>query len=647
MRLGAMRSNQMQIHARAKADLVLALRLFLGVLVCLWVLDILLNLGLLEALVLHREALGRVRDFAGLLVGELQIAIGAAVAAWLVGAAIGLVLAGSRRDREAVAFLSGLMVVLVILAKTPEWHFTSVSLVRKLLVSAVAGGVFLLVAILSLGGRPTRRRSWIRWLPVLVAVLLAAHSCISFRMCGSYDHGISGARRSEDRPHIILIILDTVRADHMRYYGYSRDTMPALERWARGGLIAKRAVSPAGWTSPAHASIFSGRTVSEHGIHHVSSHGTGVDAPFVTPAFEGIPWLPDVLRDEGYHCLAVSANDLALRPEITGFDRVIVPRRAGWHSSSLAARADGVSRLTRRISERMGWRMPYVDARGIVDIAMRAVPRDDRPLFLFVNFLDAHGPYNPPAPALKELGVQPGHIFSRYMLHRKITWLWDSLPEGKAQYVADLYDGELRWVDMNLELLLRWIDERYGEDAVVIVTSDHGEELGEEGRVGHEYGLSQGMIHVPLFARGPGLGGGELGDVVSFRSLFGFICSWAKGGSPGVEELVEVDERGLVSERYPSTDSERVLGSGYEHPWVSVIEGKYKAVGPSEREFELYDIEAMGFDCEVVASDSLLESALRAWIDEYWEEFQDQRVDGGEALLARDVEVLRSLGYLQ
>ena len=708
IRLGAMRSNQIQIHARGRADLLLVLRLFLGTLVALWVLDVLLNLGFLKAFLFHHEALGRAQDFAGLLVGEVQIAIGVAVVAWLAGAAVGLILARSRRDREAVAFVSALTVALVVLAKTPEWHITSTSLVRKLLVSAatgliawpaarllmkarrvdawgvgeiiqwalvpalvvgfasealdrvvsgalpaaavsaVAGGAFLLVAVFSLGARSTRYRSWVRWLPALVAVLLAAHSCISFRTCGSYDYGAPTARRPGDRPHIILIITDTVRADHLKCYGYSRDTMPALERWARGGLTARRAVSPAGWTTPAHASIFSGRTVSEHGIHYGSSRqGTGVVAPFMTSGFEDVSWLPDVLRDEGYHCVAVSANVLALRPEITGFDRVIIPGRASWSHSSLAARADAVSPLTRRISERVGWRMPYVDARGIVDIAMRAVPRDDRPLFLFVNFLDAHAPYNPPAPALKELGVQPGHVFPRYLLHRKITRLWDSFPEGKAQYVADLYDGELRWVDMNLELLLSWIDERYGEDAVVIVASDHGEELGEEGRVGHEYGLSQRIIHVPLFVRGPGLGQGELRDVVSLRSLFGFICSWAKGDSPGVEELVEADEHGLISERYASAANANILGRDYERPWISVIDGKHKAVGPSQGGFELYDIEAMGFDCEVVASDPLLESALRARIDDYWEGFRDQRTGEDEALPAREMEALRSLGYLQ
>jgi len=139
MRFGVMRSNKIQIHARAGADRLLAVRLFLGALVALWVLDVLLSLGLLKAFLLHHEALGRAQDFAGLLVGELQIAIGAAVVAWFAGAAVGLVLAKSRRDREAVAFLSALIVVLVVLAKTPDWHFTSASFGRKLLVSAVTG----------------------------------------------------------------------------------------------------------------------------------------------------------------------------------------------------------------------------------------------------------------------------------------------------------------------------------------------------------------------------------------------------------------------------------------------------------------------------------------------------------------------------
>ncbi len=412
-------------------------------------------------------------------------------------------------------------------------------------------------------------------------------------------------------------------------------------------MTATRAISPGGWTAPAHASIFSGRTVSGHGIHRRSTPGTSPNASAWTRSFEGVSWLPEMLRAEGYYCLAVSANLMALPGDITGFDRVVIPGRHLWLSASVAARADGRSPLARRVNEWMRWRMPYVDARGIVDIARRAVPNDDRPLFLFVNFLDAHSPYNPPAVALRKLGVRPGHAFSRYQLHGKTTLLWGLLPDGKAQYVADLYDGELRWLDMNLETLLPWIDERYGEDAIVIVTSDHGEELGEEGRVGHEYGLSQRIIHVPLFVRGPGLAPGRLDDVVSLRSLFDFIHSCASGKVPNVEDLLDADDHGLISERYPSVANAELLGRDYYRPWVSVIDGRYKAVGPSHAGLEFYDIEATGFDREVPASNSLVETALGTRIDEYWEEFQDRRAGEDETLSARELDVLRSLGYLR
>ncbi len=512
-------------------------------------------------------------------------------------------------------------------------------------VLAVCAG--LCVALLFVRTRPRTRGSWVVWLPVLAAVLLAGHACVSFWTYGSFDYEGVPPRRAEGRPPIFLIVLDTVRADHLRCYGYSRDTMPALERWASGGLTATRAISPSGWTAPAHASIFSGRTVSGHGIHYRSTPATGPDAPMATPSFEGVSWLPEMLRAEGYHCLAVSANPLALPSDITGFDRVVIPGHRVWPFASVAARADGVSPLARRVNEWMRWRMPYVDARGIVDVARRAVPDDDRPLFLFVNFLDAHSPYNPPAAALRELGVRPGHAFPRYQLHRETTRLWGSLPDGKAQYVADLYDGELRWLDMNLESFLPWIDERYGGGAIVIVTSDHGEELGEEGRVGHEYGLPQRVLHVPLFVRGPGLAPGTLDDVVSLRSLFGFIHSCARGNAPDVEDLLETDGRGLISERYPSVGNAEVLGRDYARPWVSVIDGEYKAVGPSHAGLEFYDIEAMGFDREVPASDSLAQTALAARIDEYWEEFQDRRAEAPRRPSAGEVEALRSLGYLE
>jgi hypothetical protein len=699
-----MRSTRTLSRPPGVESLRLVLRLLLGGLITLWVLDVVVNLQLVTAPFVGNRLLGSPSDFIGLLIGDVQIAAAAAIPAWLFGLSVGLLARRADRDREAVAALAALMVAVAVLARSPEWSFVFHTIRAKLAFAAVAGLVtcgvvrllmrarrpgpwgasqvvqwvllptlavglsmhalkqemhgsqaqsvvagvaaaaVLAVGLFALRARPGSRLSKVVWLPVLGALLLAAYSWQGFRTCGAYDYEATPRRVSAERPHVFLIVLDTVRADHMRCYGYGRDTMPALEEWARGGVTAARAISPAGWTAPAHASIFSGRTVSGHGIHSRSGPGDFAGPP--TAAREGVSWLPELLGAEGYHCLAVSANAIALPEDIKGFDRVVIPRRDLWLYTTVASRVDQRSPLSRNLSERMRWRMPYVDARGIAEIVPRAAPDDDRPLFVFVNFLDAHSPYNPPRAALLSLGAGAGHAFNRYEQHRSITQAWDALPDTKAQYLADLYDGELRWIDMNLATLLDWIDERYGGNAVVIVTSDHGEELGEEKRVGHEYGLSQRLIHVPLFLRGPGLRSGELADVVSTRSLFGFILACARGETPGVGRLLDADEDGLISERYPSTINAQLLGAAYKRPWVSLIDAGYKVVGPSSEGLELYDIEEGGFDREVTVPDPLQEAALGTRIDEYWEESRDTRASEEKPLSEGEEESLRSLGYL-
>lgn len=711
--------------------LLSVLRLFLSALIALWVIDVAVNLELLKGVLLREPVHGALRDYVGLLLAEVQIALAVAVLGFLLACAAARTRIGRDRAGDAVVFLSALIGAITVLGGTKvAWSFGLGEMRVAFVIAAVAGLAFwlilravanrrpprdwtfaemvqwallpalaigfandalseatraewseagisgvaalllLVLALISRRARSSRQGLCIRWVPVFVAVFLAVCSCVSARLYGTPGggEGLEGAERGArvtgegvqggardvraggggvrtDAPDIILIVLDTVRADHLKSFGYTRDTMPALERWARGALSGKRVISPSGWTIPAHASIFSGRTVSLHGIHSAPEK-EGRTLSLRTMSFENIPWLPEVLASEGYYCLAVSANALAVPSEVTGFHRVLLSRRSGWFDLTVAALVDRVSPLTRRISDRMRWRMPYVDAEGIVDITMRAVP-DEEPVFLFVNFLEAHSPYNPPVRALKLLGAKAPRLFSRYETHRPLTKRWRSLPDGKAEYLADLYDGELRWLDLNLERLLQWIDERFGDDAVVIVTSDHGEELGEEGRVGHEYGLSQGLIHVPLFVRGPGLPPGELEEFVTLRSLYDFICSCAAGETPDVAVLARVDEHGMISERYPSGHNANVLGEAYERSWVSLIEGNRKAVGPSDHGLELYDIETAGFDREVPVSDSLGEKMLGARVDGYWEEFRDTREEALESLTDDEIRQLRALGYVQ
>ncbi len=694
-------------RTRAAQDVLLVLRLFLAAALTLWLVDVLLSLSLVDRVPLAEAPLARCRDYVALFVMGLPVALGLAMVGWIVGLSLSLLPFVRDRGNAAIASCAAALaavsvfpVVRTLMSRPAEnvvaaaivpvlvgaavWiallrlasrHAAPVRSVSEVvrwvafpaLVVGLAGmgvaratqaqwigaGIFAFAGVLVLGlaiaarHRSSRRVSvaLLAWAPVLIALLLAAVTCAATRSYGRPEGDVPPGGGSR-LPHIVLVVLDTVRADHLAGYGYSRDTMPALERWGEGALVGNRVISPAGWTRPAHASLLSGRTVSEHGIHYGSEFSGGGDA-FETAPHEGIVWLPQVLASEGYHCIAVSANALALPPGDVGFDRTLVPGREVWYEGTLLARFGGIVPFMGPVSEWFCWRMPYADAESVVDIAMRATPDDAGPIFLFVNFLDAHSPYNPPARALDLLDVEPSRVFDRYKGHRELTLRWPLLPDAKRQSLVDLYDGELRWIDLHLERFLRWTDERFGENAVVIVTSDHGEELGEDGRVGHEFGLSQFLIHVPLFVRAPGLDPGDLDEPLSLIALHDFIVAAASGAGPGAEVLLRSGEHGLVSERYPSSYNAGELGGEYDRPWVAMIEGRYKGVGPSGFRFELRDVEAEGFSREVAVDDPAAARTLAARIDAYWVDLHDTRGRSGGAPTDEELETLRALGYVR
>jgi sulfatase-like protein len=454
----------------------------------------------------------------------------------------------------------------------------------------------------------------------LAAGLAVAAACFESSRFGRWEGAAPAGAATTQRPDIVLVVLDTVRADHLRRYGYERDTMPELERWADRALVAARAVSPGGWTSPVHASIFSGLTPSQHGIDYAGDPADGLR----TAAFPDVRWLPDLLAQEGYTTIAVAANELALPAEVSGFTRSFSPRREEWNGGTLGHLADTLFAPLRWRSEANGWRLPKVDAEAVADVAMRAVPSGG-PVFLFVNFMDAHSPYDPPPSALAALGVSPGHRIDRFLSHRELTRGWCALPEGSAAELRDLYDAELRFQDLHLKRLLDWVDARFGADAVVVVTADHGEELGEERRVGHEFGLSQALIHVPLFVRARGLAAGTIEEPVSLRSLFGFFLGVGTGKGASRDELVQGDDLGVLSERARSRYNRDRLGPAYDRCWIAAFAGDVKAVGPSEFGLERFDVGSQGFDRQLPIAAPPASERLGERIDRYWSTFRDRR----------------------
>jgi arylsulfatase A-like enzyme len=281
----------------------------------------------------------------------------------------------------------------------------------------------------------------------------------------------TGGRPALDRPPIVLVSIDTLRADHLGVYGYRRATSPTLDQLAAGSLVFERAFAPAPWTLPSHASLFTGLYPEEHGAGRADPHD---------PLPAGIPTLAEILRGAGYRTLAFTAGGVMSRR--SGLDR-------GFEVWREHTRASLRSTLP-AVFDELG-------------------TQPERPFFLFLHTYDVHGPYEQP-PGARVFRADAGdpriplpewerilrmahHRYQRFERFR-----------GLDEVVA-AYDSGIRFVDDALaELFARLREIGVWEDALVVVTSDHGESLYERALyVSHTYTLHDEVVRVPLLVRLP------------------------------------------------------------------------------------------------------------------------------------------------
>ncbi|HJQ84480.1 MAG TPA: sulfatase [Candidatus Binatia bacterium] len=284
---------------------------------------------------------------------------------------------------------------------------------------------------------------------VILAILLV------FAACGR-----------DPRPDVVLVVLDTVRADHLSLYGYPRPTMPKLEAFAADAVVYRNAIAPDTWTPPSHASLFTGLAPSDHGVRYARDRpGGGVYA-----LAGSVPTLAERLSQAGYRTAGFAGNDAYLDP-LFGLDR-------------------GFARYRHVGLERAGKLVPVVSA------WLRR--RRGRSVFLFLNVMDAHEPYDPPPPYDR---LFPGRLDRPVGRH-----IGTRVPDAdEAAHYVSQYDGELRYVDDGLAEIFAALraTDRY-ENALIVVTADHGELLGDGGRWGHGGEPVRALVHVPLIVKYPG-----------------------------------------------------------------------------------------------------------------------------------------------
>ncbi len=295
------------------------------------------------------------------------------------------------------------------------------------------------------------------------ALLLLAASC---------------ARQERPGPNIVIVVLDTVRLDRTGVAGGASVT-PDLDALGREGTVFTRAWANGPWTVPSHASIFSGMLPSSHRC-------TGRQFAFVP----GEPTFAELLSGRGYETAAFFSNPWLsdrLTGMLEGFD--VRYSETGPGAQILNEADQGGART---LANAAAWLRER---------------EDDRPFVMFVNLLEAHLPYDPPEDYRAQfLADAPrGHVVSTTWAQRVNARVEEPTLE-ELELASRFYDGDTNLSDRYLGELLGVLRESgYYDDAVIIVTSDHGENLGDHGYMDHQFGVFETLIEVPLVVRSPDL----------------------------------------------------------------------------------------------------------------------------------------------
>jgi arylsulfatase A-like enzyme len=369
-----------------------------------------------------------------------------------------------------------------------------------------------------------------RLTPVLLGILAAIILVTAGGRAWSEHRAAATLPPPSTARNVLLIVWDTVRAANTSLHGYHRPTTPHLETLAARGVRFDLAFATSSWTLPSHASLFTGRW----------PHALGVD--WTSPLRPDVSTLAESLAAHGYDTAGFVANldycgretglargfghyeDYPINPWDTFTRYLAVGRRLNLPSL--------VPALNGLVEKYTGYRPALFlhahehakDATAVNRAFLHWLDGQRgrrRPFFAFLNFNDAHPPYEVPDPSVAGFGLRPSSPHDFETLAG-----WNLL--GKASLVprdvrmaTDVYDDSIAALDRNLEVLLRELDRRgVLQDTLVIVTSDHGEHLGDHGLFFHGCSLYRQLVQVPLVIVGPDVPAGRaVADPVSLRDV--------------------------------------------------------------------------------------------------------------------------------
>lgn len=496
-------------------------------------------------------------------------------------------------------------------------------------------------------------------------VSFAPGAYYSVRHMGNKESPDASLQKKElaGSPNILLIVMDTVRQDHLSCYGYPRETTPNLDQLAGEGVLFKNAVSTAPWTLPSHASLFTGTFPSKHGAH---AEHLFLDGKLVTMA--------EMLASFGYQTVGFSNNPWI--SDSAGMSRGFEVFKQTWMKNKgitefilsqifqhyLPTRYDDGAKETNR------WVIRWLEKEY----------EPTEPFFIFINYMEAHMPTYP-SPSYDLYLKEPLTLETRARIRdvgrNEFTFISGVAPllESDFEVLIDLYDAEITYLDAKIgEIIETLRKKKLLDDTVVIVLSDHGENIGDHDHVGHHLCVYDSLLRIPLIIRYPKRfpQGEALSKPVQICDIF-----------PTLMDILDVPDhsvkRGLQGKSFLDPkfqDSvDRYAISEYAHPFfqlkviknlnpafdVSPFEqrlkavqmGDYKYIWSSKGEDELYNLKKDPKEEENIAGafpERLRE--LRAVLEEWIEAAESPTSPDLPAVKKFDratEERLRSLGYIQ
>lgn len=616
----------------------------------------------------------------------LAVAGGAAVALFREAA-----LRSGRRDAiriVPVVVLAGLAMLVIMSRNVPGPFGRSLPppalgwrLLAALIAGAAAGGLMrgVIARTDARRGAPGRFARWFPRVAVAGTVAWIAVAGFDFARMISRGPAIDARARAVvpagsvhaaaggdgDVPSVILISIDTLRADHLGCYGYGKSTSPHIDQLAAEGILYRETASTSSFTLPTHASMMTGLFPSSHGATY---QNRDPDSFLVRGMSNVYPTMAEILREAGYETAGFISGPLLSRQFgfARGFglyddryDRLQSTRARllarSWLFGSLYRAGLFVDRDldSQRVAEEVN---PLVETW----LAQRGGVA--RPFFLFVHYWDPHGPYEPPSPLnMREDGTPLGVPFD---MDRLLIGDYTLTPGALADTI-ELYDREIQYVDRHVGKLLEtlemggWLDK-----AIVFLTSDHGESFGEHGHWEHSRVLYDDLLRVPFIVRLPG--GRAAGTVVedlvaqptdilpTVLSLIGLEPPALLEGRDLLADVME-GEAGVGSPGFAFAELRRNVdwperwGARYDRDLVSARTLRHKLIRSSTGEEELYDLESdPGETMNLIDREPEIGSAMRAILEAWRQSLTESAGDEGRERIDEGLkENLRGLGYVQ